>query len=205
MLDAFHRFPSLPVELRLQIWSWSFLHKRVIKVSWRRFENRDNPHHSWHFSADQPSPAQAQVNREARYEALRYYTTLFCIYYPKKPEPSSYLYIAPEIDVIRISEATIRFLSVTDKKHLRRIILDVEYDPVPQFPIDVVRTIERLEEIELVFWPKYLSKLNGPRVVNDFLGRFIRHVEAHPRWQMPLVKLTLNSGKSLGYLEMQWP
>lgn len=79
--SIFHLFPQLPLEIRLQIWSDSFL-PRVLELHARRAHYADNSNFDTHGRNHRPpafqsrcyNPAALSVNVEARNVALGVYT-----------------------------------------------------------------------------------------------------------------------------------
>ncbi|OOF98088.1 hypothetical protein ASPCADRAFT_403905 [Aspergillus carbonarius ITEM 5010] len=204
MFDTFHLFPLLPPELRLQIWSSSFLHARdrVVKVSCRRYHYRRR--YSWYFCAE--PPVQLHVNREARNEALRLYRRFFCIEPTLDSAPHSYVYLAPERDIVHVNENALRMAPVTEQKQLRRVILDVNYKGrLDWFPWKILPQMEQLEEIELVIWlmPEGGQSIDGHDIYEYLQWRLTRIAKKNPEWQLPHIELTLGSGERLGGLKIR--
>lgn len=73
-LERFHRFNDLPVEIRLQIWHYSFK-PRVVEIHGRKAHYADAFRYGsapqWHSYSN--NPAALSVNNEARAVALGYY------------------------------------------------------------------------------------------------------------------------------------
>ncbi|KAF4621873.1 hypothetical protein G7Y89_g14470 [Cudoniella acicularis] len=66
---SFHRFPQLPIELRLMIWKFSFPRSRLIEVYYEEDTNS--------CTTTCPAPTALKICKESRQEALRHYKLMF--------------------------------------------------------------------------------------------------------------------------------
>jgi hypothetical protein len=96
VLETFELFVQLPPELRLTIWRTTF-ERRTVKVSGHEKEADDlddGDFDKWEsLSLITPNPITLFVNKESRYETLRFYKPLF----PKLTQGSP-IYFFPSLD-----------------------------------------------------------------------------------------------------------
>ncbi|RAK97563.1 2EXR domain-containing protein [Aspergillus ibericus CBS 121593] len=193
MLDTFHPFPNLPTELRLYIWSLSLLNigDRIVIATCRRHHREGR--YSWYFCAK--LPAQLHASREARQEALRVYTPHFRIEPTVNSAPRSYVYLAPERDIVRLNQNALLHIGEADLKILRRVILDINYNPkLLKLPWIALRKMERLEKLDLLIWQTSGHQIHHSKreIVLNIRQQFVAFLRYNPRWNMPEVRFACN-------------
>ncbi|KAK4442738.1 hypothetical protein QBC34DRAFT_224233 [Podospora aff. communis PSN243] len=109
-LDTFPLFPLLPAELRLKIWSLSFL-PRAIELHAQRTHYADSDRYTGtsgtpRWQSQSRNPAALSVNAEARSAALEFYTIALPLCAPRNEHPGNtrdgdrLLYLNPEEDTV---------------------------------------------------------------------------------------------------------
>lgn len=169
---TFHLFSHLPIELRFKIWRDTFAPRNVL-ITYSPQTGK--------CSSSTPLPATLSVNREARYETLRYYRQCFAT---KIDSTGKYIIFNPRLDTLYFPrrgemgyDASIRdfsaVLSNTDELNLvRRIALDVVQAGIkrPWEAYDkavLIKSFPLLQTLVLVLKKKEVWLSNLPR---DFLA-----------------------------------
>ncbi|RHZ54720.1 hypothetical protein CDV55_104979 [Aspergillus turcosus] len=137
----------LPTEIRLYIWNLSLPTNRVIRITCDRGIKPTSRRYARAFRANHPNPAQLQVNREAREETLR----VFVPYFRTEDSPDACIYLAPERDTVRLTEAVLAYLGEAERNALQRMIVEVhDYLMFETYGMEDLGCMQGLKEVDLV-------------------------------------------------------
>ncbi|KAL3471202.1 hypothetical protein BJX99DRAFT_263481 [Aspergillus californicus] len=164
---TFHPFPSLPPELRLQIWSLCLSQPRTIAITCKRATDptRHMPKfYAESFSTDSPPPALLHVNCEARWLALGVYTAYFRTeshnqkqnetetetQTDEKEKTNAGVYIDFAKDVLRLREDVLGYIPSRELHCIASMVVeigDIEY--FGHFCMDTLLQMPKLTSLDL--------------------------------------------------------
>lgn len=194
-MSYFHYFPSLPAEIRLQIWNLSLPASRVIRITCDRGIKPNSRRYARGFRANHPNPVQLQVNREAREEALRE----FVPYFRTEVSPHACIYLAPERDTVRLGEAVLAYLGEAERHALQRMIIEVnDYLLFETYGLESLGCMQRLKEVDLIVSQTPVASYHRRDIVEVIRDAFQEYVRNHPQWQIPHVRMVSALGKQMG-------
>ncbi|KAF7588870.1 hypothetical protein BBP40_005055 [Aspergillus hancockii] len=205
MLTTFHLFPTLPAEIRREIWYLTLLHDRVIQISCDRGVHPNLRRYARYFRANCANPPQLAVNWEARDEALRLYSP----YFRTAHAPHSCIYLAPERDTVHLPEAVLAYLGTAERTVLQKLIIDVrDFTLFSSYWMDTLLGMDQLKELVLVVWPLTSPPsqmagqfLPGDDVIVTMLKEaFIEWARTSPGWVVPEVKVMSHTGTEMGMI-----
>ncbi|KAF7114427.1 hypothetical protein CNMCM5793_008731 [Aspergillus hiratsukae] len=195
MSARFHFFPMLPTEIRLYIWHLSLPTNCVIRVTCDRGIKPTSRRYARGFRADHPNPALLQVNREAREETLRE----FVPYFRTKDSPHACIYLAPERDTVRLTEAVLTYLGDAERNALQRMIVEVhDYLMFETYGMEDLGCMQGLKEVDLVVSQPPVASYHRRDVVDVLKDAFEEYVRNHRQWKIPQVRVLSALGKQLG-------
>jgi hypothetical protein len=145
-LTTFTLFPNLPFELRLKIWEHALSEPRTVTISCQREMLDRERRFAKAFTSTTPPPPLLYTNRESRFEALSLYQPTF-----KTDTSLNSTYICFSRDTIKCADSVLQYMPSREASSIQRLELevkDVEY--FGHFHMDVVKKMERLEEVTLV-------------------------------------------------------
>ncbi|KFY16392.1 hypothetical protein V492_01377 [Pseudogymnoascus sp. VKM F-4246] len=140
-LDAFHLFPRLPSELRLQIWNDAFP-RRVVTVHYVHNESGSSLKY---FCSPDPLPAVFSACKESRSEALSVYTKAF-----SSGSAPRYIWVNFTTDTIRINDYSVPEIMIEERQLIRWLVLESTNDEFLSGPFcDALLDLRDLEEWDI--------------------------------------------------------
>jgi hypothetical protein len=195
MSASFHFFPSLPAEIRLYIWNLSLPTNRIIRITCDRGIKPTSRRYARAFHADHPNPAQLQVNREAREETLR----VFVPYFRTEESPHACIYLAPQRDTVRLTEAVLAYLGEAERNALQRMIIEVhDYLMFETYGMKDLGCMQGLKDVDLVVSESFVASYHRRDMVDVLKEAFEEYVRNHPQWKIPQVRVLSTLGKQMG-------
>ncbi|RDL34603.1 Uncharacterized protein BP5553_07731 [Venustampulla echinocandica] len=189
-LTTFHLFPTLPIEIRLKIWSLNLSVPRAITILCNKdFIKGSAPGtvrtaKSW--TTDTPSPPLLVVNRESRYEALTvyapYFTTLSC------PRP---IYLSFSQDTLKFADGVLPYIPRTYLLEIQKIVLDTKDCAYFGFyHMETLKNMKRLREFAIYGERGAVVRGNdGNRYLHFLITDFEEAIDADPDWEYPTVRI----------------
>jgi hypothetical protein len=194
LLETFTLFPHLPFELRLKIWEYALSEPRTVIISCHRGMLDKERRFAKAFSSPTPPPSVLHVSRESRLEALPQYTPTF-----KTDTSDIYTYFCFPLDTLRCADSVLDYMPTEEVKRIEKLVLDVrDAEYFGHFHMDVVKEMERLEDLTLVTKPGEADyRMNRPgRYVDTLAGEFENARCENPGWRCPKVRIVhRDSGK----------
>ncbi|KAE9367440.1 hypothetical protein N431DRAFT_561418 [Stipitochalara longipes BDJ] len=198
--QTFTLFPSLPFELRLKIWDLALSEPRTVTISCHREKLDRDRRFAKAFTSLTPPPPLLHVNRESRFEALSRYLPFF------KTETSEvYTYISFSQDTIKCADSVLEYMPRHEVSHIERLVLEVrDAEYFGHFHMDVVKKMERLQELELLAAPGEIDYMwsRNERYVGTLMGNFHEKRFEDPGWRCPRMRIVnRKSGEEVGVIE----
>jgi hypothetical protein len=204
-LTTFHLFPTLPIEIRLKIWSFGLSIPRTVTISCNREAIRGAPRtvKSWSnvksWSTDTPSPPLLLVNRESRYEALTIYAPYFTTLSSSLP-----IYLSFFQDAVKVADGVLPYIPRSPLLEIQKMVLQTKDCAYFGFyNMEILMSMKRLRELEIYAERGVVSWWNdGDRYLNLLMTDFKEAMEADPGWKCPRVKIfDGRTGKEMRFIE----
>jgi hypothetical protein len=199
-LTTFHLFPTLPIEIRLKIWSFDLSIPRTITISCNREAIiRGVPRSAKSWTSDTPSPSLLLVNRESRYEALSIYASHFTTLSSPRP-----MYLSFAQDVVKFADGVLPYVPRAPLLEIQKMVLQTKDCAYFGFyNMDIIKSMKRLRELEIYAERGVVSWWNdGDRYLNLLMTDFEEAAEADPGWECPRVRIfDGETGKEVRYIE----
>jgi 2EXR family len=199
-LTTFHLFPTLPIEIRLKIWSFGLLIPRTVTISCKRGDIiRGTPRAAKSWATDTPSPSLLLVNRESRYEAL----TIYAPYFTTLSSPCP-IYLSFFQDAVKFADSALPYIPRTPLLEIRKMVLQTEDCAYFWFHnMEILKSMKRLRELEIYAERGMVSWWNeGDRHLNLLMADFEEAMEADPGWECPMVRIfDGETGKEMRFIE----
>ncbi|RFU29986.1 hypothetical protein B7463_g6378, partial [Scytalidium lignicola] len=144
----FHKFPLLPSELRLKIWSLALDISRTIKVNLKKDIVRPGPGHRYAQSFNSPTPVPALLHtcRESRFEGLTIYKPCFTT----RHSPN-YIYVCFDRDVVEIADNVICYIGEEECRELQSLIVQVkDFAYFGHYNMETLMSMSALTNLRLV-------------------------------------------------------
>jgi 2EXR family len=199
-LETFTLFPHLPFELRLKIWEHALSEPRTVTISCQREMLDRERRFAKAFTSPTPPPSLLHTCRESRSEALSQYTPAF-----KTDTSEIYTYFSFSRDTLRCADSVLEYMPTEETKRIETLVLEVrDAEYFGHFHMEVVKTMERLEELTLLAKPGEVDyRWNRPgRYVDTLSGEFEEARCENPDWRCPRVRIVQgDSGDEMCVLE----
>ncbi|KFY95455.1 hypothetical protein V500_02770 [Pseudogymnoascus sp. VKM F-4518 (FW-2643)] len=197
-LSAFHLFPTLPVEIRLKIWSLLLLIPRTVICSEKVITDAA-PRAVKVWETNTPPPPLLHVNRESRYEALAIYAPYFAT--PSHPRP---IYLSLSQDVVRFMDGLLPHVPDSPLHQIEHMVThtkDCAYFGF--YHMDTLKRMKALRELEIYAEMNLVYRGDEPdRFINLLVSEFEDAMEADPGWDCPKIRIIdAQTGKALRFIE----
>ncbi|OBT50988.1 hypothetical protein VE04_08551 [Pseudogymnoascus sp. 24MN13] len=196
-LSTFHLFPSLPVEIRLKIWSLLLSVPRTVRCT-QNITSHAAPRVIKVWDTDTPSPPLLHVNRESRYEALAVYAPYFAT--PSNPRP---IYLSLPQDVVRFTDGLLPYIPDGPLNEIQHMITDTkDCAYFGYYHMGTLKSMKRLRVLE-IYAEKGLvyGGDDTDRFINLLVSEFEDAMEADPGWECPKVRIVdAQTGKDLRFI-----
>jgi 2EXR family len=199
-LTTFHLFPTLPIEIRLKIWSFNLSIPRTVTISCNREAIiRGAPRTAKSWATDTPSPPLLLVNRESRYEALTIYAPYFTTLSSPRP-----IYLSFFQDAVKFADGVLPYISRTPLLEIQKMVLQTKDCAYFGFyNMEILKSMKRLRELEIYAERDVAYWWNeGDRYLNLLMTDFEEAMEADPGWGCPMVRIfDGETGKEMRFIE----
>ena len=199
-LETFTLFPHLPFELRLKIWEHALSEPRTVTISCQREMLDRERRFAKAFTSPTPPPSLLHTCRESRSEALSQYIRTFTT-----DTSEIYTYFSFSRDTLRCADSVLEYMPTEEAKRIETLVLEVrDAEYFGHFHMEVVKTMERLEELTLLAKPGEVDyRWNRPgRYVDTLSGEFEEARCENPDWRCPRVRIVQgDSGDEMCVLE----
>jgi hypothetical protein len=199
-LTTFHLFPTLPIEVRLKIWSFDLSIPRTVTISCNREGIiRGAPRTAKSWATDTPSPPLLLVNRESRYEALTIYAPYFTTLSSPRP-----IYLSFFQDAVKFADGVLPYIPRTTLLEIQKMVLQTKDCAYFGFyNMEILKSMKRLRELEIYAERDVVSWWNeGDRYHNLLMADFEEAMEADPGWECPMVRIfDGETGKEMRFIE----
>jgi hypothetical protein len=207
---SFTKFPKLPSELRLKIWSFATPGPRNVRIDYKvlsaTLKEMKHPEFTPYTSAE-PPPAIFQVCRESRAEAQKMGTHKLS--FGSKFHHEARIYFDFSQDTLNLGDGTGKkpenyvldafigggWHGADDFEKVERLSIDLVEDIYDRrtFIWDEIRQFSSLKELTVHTWEHY-TMMDGRHYSISFYRHTLQSVvDSHPEWEIPKVTL-----KSLG-------
>ncbi|KFY78382.1 hypothetical protein V499_02460 [Pseudogymnoascus sp. VKM F-103] len=179
-LDAFHLFPRLPTELRLQIWKFAAVLPRVLTVR-SVFSNLSlQPKRLEYFYSPDPAPAMFLACQESRLEALPLYTKAFSA-------DTRYIWANFTVDTIKIDDYSLPEIKLAERQLIRWLVVEsVSAGLYHYYRFGEVRGFRNLEEVDILVSDE-ISQWEGS--INHFLYHMTVQYGELEDWEWPRIRI----------------
>ena len=200
-LTTFPLFPTLPIEIRLKIWSIALSHPRMLTIKCNKEPYQPfKPRAVVSWTSDSPPPSLLSVNRETRYEALALYAPYFrTLFAPNR------IYIRWELDVVRFADGVIMYLGDKERGLIQRMVLETkDCGYFGHYNMEILMGMERLRELDV--WAQNgeayrWERTAGRDYVNILVTDFEEAREMRKGWRCPRVRIFGESGNVARVIE----
>jgi hypothetical protein len=200
-LATFHLFPTLPIEIRLKIWSIALLHPRILTIKCNKEPyQRYKPRAVVSWTSDSPPPPLLSVNRETRYEALALYAPYFRTLFSPKC-----IYVNWKVDKVRFADGVIMYLGDTERALIETMVLETkDCGYFGHYNMEILMGMGRLKELDI--WARKGENYSWERsAVRDYVNMLVIDFEGaremHKGWRCPRVRIFGESGEVASVVE----
>ncbi|KFY31581.1 hypothetical protein V493_00969 [Pseudogymnoascus sp. VKM F-4281 (FW-2241)] len=198
-LSSFHLFPTLPVEIRVKIWSLLLSIPRTVICTQIVFTHATPRVITKVFDTDTPSPPLLYVNRESRYEALAIYAPYFAT--TSNPRP---IYLSLSQDVVRFKDALLPYIPDDALLEIQHMVTDTNDCAYFGFyHMGTLKSMKKLTELEI--YAERGLVYGGDdiyRFIDMLVSEFEDAMEADPGWECPKVTIVdAETGKGVRFIE----
>ena len=152
------------------------------------------------FTSSTPPHPLLHTNRESRFEALSHYSPFF-----QTATSEVYTYISFARDTIKCADRVLEYMPSYEVAHIERLVLEVrDAEYFGHFHMDVVKKMERLQDIELLAGPGEIDYRwsRAERYVGTLMGNFHEKRYEDPAWRCPRLRIVnRKSGEEVGCIE----
>jgi hypothetical protein len=182
-LDAFHLFPRLPTELRLQIWKFAAVLPRVLTVRSVSSNLSVQPKRVEYFYSPDPAPAMFLACQESRLEALPLYTKAFSA----GTTPPRYISANFTVDTIKIDDYSLSGIMVAERQLIRWLVVEsVSAGLYHYYRFGEFRGFRNLEEVDILV-SEEISQWEG--TINHFRYHMTAQYCGLEDWECPSIRI----------------
>ncbi|TID22681.1 hypothetical protein E2P81_ATG01808 [Venturia nashicola] len=181
----FELFPLLPSELRIRIYKHALTIPRTIVIACQRQKIQGTRQYNEVFTSNALVPALIHTSREARFEALKFYTPSF-----RTDTSPNYTYIHFEQDTIDCSDRVLQYLNSDVRDKVQNMVVHV-YDAALfwHFNMETVKQMIALKSLDILASQDMISWSTNRRWVDGLIGDIRLSKEWHPDWVSPRVTI----------------
>jgi hypothetical protein len=184
---TFPFFPTLPIEIRLKIWSVDLSIPRIVTITCAREAiTRGAPRTPKSWTSSHGPPSLLHVNRESRYEALAIYKPYFAT--ASSPSP---IYLSFAQDAVKFADGVLPYIPGTALLEIQKMVLQTKDCAYFGFyNMEILKSMKGLKELEIYAERGEVYRWNaGDRYLSLLTGDFEEAMEVDPGWECPRVRI----------------
>jgi hypothetical protein len=196
----FHLFPALPMEIRLQIWSYTLDESRDIHLICDVHRDAESKQSTHSFKTNTSAPSILYACRESRFE-----TNAIAIY----PPSFGTKHLPPRIpinfhrDTIHIQDRHLSHLHYLDMAKIRHLVVDIkDWAYFWHYHMDTIKNMGALETLDLIVKEGVLNSWDDRSAAQILLRYFEVEREDDDGWRIPRLRvLDTITGRLLGEVD----
>jgi hypothetical protein len=212
---TFTKFPELPLELRLKIWSFAVPGPRNVKIDYKvltTYKEMKDPHFT-PYTSHEPPPPIFQVCRESRAEARQ--IGRHKLRFGSKFHHEANIYFDFFQDTLVLGDGTGEkpenyvldafigggWHGADDFEKVERLSMDIVESNYARrtFVWDEIRQFSSLKQVTIHSWEEYTSE--GRRFSLSYYLETLRDfAKGYPEWEVPQITIKSSGGQDSGVL-----